>query len=29
MKAAQLLSPGRLELQSVPDPPVPEGGALL
>lgn len=29
MKAARLLSPGRLEMQSIPDPAVPEGGALL
>ena len=29
MMAAQLLSPGRLEMQSIPDPAVPEGGALL
>ena len=29
MRAARLLSPGRLELQSIPDPAVPEGGALL
>ncbi|MBP7069444.1 MAG: alcohol dehydrogenase catalytic domain-containing protein [Methanothrix sp.] len=29
MRAARLLSPGRLELQSIPDPAAPEGGALL
>ena len=29
MMAAQLLSPGQLELQCIPDPAVPEGGALV
>ncbi len=29
MKAARLISPGRLELDSIPDPAVPEGGAIL